>query len=903
MTDEPRDSQLPAVGAGVTDGSVTREGDALTPGAAAENLTAPQIPKAPGLPSMSAVEPTTGNDAQGRKLAPPPKPVARPASETPKAASAAVQGSRMIVVGEPTPPPPRGGAQAWTRPNSEAPGPRSNPPPSPDAPGRGSQPTLDLRSRLGIPRARMDSAPGSRPQAAPLPARPASTEGARKPELSPAPPLVEPVPVPMPPPVAPVAPAASSAEREPSSLPPPSDDAVELDVDPDTIPPPPVAAAVPPVAPARSPSSQAAARVESGPAPPPAPRRDGSVPSPSSGPRSDSARHDRGAISALSAPFPPSSHPAPRAGNSSPPGAALPAAAALAAPLPTNLGVAVAEAPASATSSGRFPAAAPSGVAVAAAAVSAARESDPLGIDIVVEAPATDIVAEAPAAVEPPPAVPEALATEPTQASATASPAPEAPKAAPANSVDAPTPTPDTPGRVKSEPARLRSGPPRPKASNPAFSANRSQGSRPSAGAPPDDADALAEGELPGPPRVPRFPLGATGASRSSPPPPRRHEPPVTASAIAVMRIVAVGAPAREVAPEVDEAAVERDESEPLAEVAARAPAREDELEEIAAEEVATLVTGVDSAAIPIDVDETISIPPPDIEPQPAPSPPSPRELDGVKPPPPPQRKPKTPSLPKPAPQTKRRQKPPWWEEVFAEDFVRAGGRLTDDQIRREVDFIEESLGVASGGVVLDLGCGPGHHAVELTSRGYGVVGYDLSLYQLALASDVAHERGQKLNFLQGDMREMAFDEMFDGIFCWNTTFGYFEEEKNVLVAERVFRALRPGGMFLIDVINRDFVAASSPCQVWYEGDSCVCMDDMNLDFITSRMLIKRSVILDDGRTREVPYSIRVYSLHELGKLLHDVGFRVTEASGHPTTPGVFFGEHSPRIIMLAQKP
>ncbi|HEY6561185.1 MAG TPA: methyltransferase domain-containing protein [Polyangiaceae bacterium] len=244
-----------------------------------------------------------------------------------------------------------------------------------------------------------------------------------------------------------------------------------------------------------------------------------------------------------------------------------------------------------------------------------------------------------------------------------------------------------------------------------------------------------------------------------------------------------------------------------------------------------------------------------------------------------------------------------WWEELFSEDFVRALSKLSDEQVGREVDFIEESLGVAAGGVVLDLGCGAGHHAVELASRGYGVVGYDLSLSQLALAADVAQERGQRINFLQGDMREMAFEEMFDGIFCWNTTFGYFEEEKNIAVAQRVFKALRPGGMFLLDVVNRDFVAQHQPSQVWYEGDSCVCMDDMSLDFITSRLRVKRSIILDDGRTRESVYSVRLYALHELGKILHDVGFRITEASGHPAMPGVFFGQCSPRIIILAQRP
>ncbi|MEB2313069.1 MAG: methyltransferase domain-containing protein [Sorangiineae bacterium] len=290
-----------------------------------------------------------------------------------------------------------------------------------------------------------------------------------------------------------------------------------------------------------------------------------------------------------------------------------------------------------------------------------------------------------------------------------------------------------------------------------------------------------------------------------------------------------------------------------------------------------------------------------------APSAGEPKRSAPAAPPPPPKRSARAQADDKPSPpslaDSRRPQRRPWWEEIFSEDFVRASYRIPDAVIAREVDFIEESLGVAPGGVVLDLGCGDGHHAVELASRGYGVVGYDLSLYQLALAADVAQDRGQKINFLQGDMREMAFEEMFDGIFCWNTTFGYFEEEKNFAVAQRVFKALKPGGMFLIDVVNRDFVAADQPNQLWYEGDACVCMDDMSVDFITSRLRVKRTLILDDGRSRECSYSVRLYALHELGKVLHDVGFRVTEASGSPMTPGVFFGNCSPRIIILAQRP
>ena len=58
--------------------------------------------------------------------------------------------------------------------------------------------------------------------------------------------------------------------------------------------------------------------------------------------------------------------------------------------------------------------------------------------------------------------------------------------------------------------------------------------------------------------------------------------------------------------------------------------------------------------------------------------------------------------------------------------------RLTDQQIAREVDFVEGRLGIERGGAVLDLGCGTGRHAIELARRGYEVVGFDLSLAMLA---------------------------------------------------------------------------------------------------------------------------------------------------------------------------
>jgi SAM-dependent methyltransferase len=467
------------------------------------------------------------------------------------------------------------------------------------------------------------------------------------------------------------------------------------------------------------------------------------------------------------------------------------------------------------------------------------------------------------------------------------------------------------PPRAGSEPPRAGSEPPRAGSEPPRPASDRAQAAAAAPSSPPErdsEPPRISEPPVSEPPAIPAVdaepdspaPIAAelTPASGQEPASlarrarmitipddqvPQQREGSDSRSAISAMRIINVGAATDDDIP----LEVVMESTEAASEEPSEARGKLDSAEELSDDDVAP-----DSEEATQKSDGAAARVPSDRAPAGKPPPPPRRPL-------PPARE-RQPTLTGIESEPKRR---PWWEEVFGEDYVRAASRLADKQIAHEVDFIERSLGVAPGGVVLDLGCGAGHHAVELASRGYGVVGYDLSLYQLALAADVAQEKGQKLNFLQGDMREMAFEEMFDGVYCWNTTFGYFEEEKNIMVAQRIFRALRPGGMFLLDVANRDFAAAQQPSQVWYEGDACVCMDDMSVDFITSRLRVKRNIILDDGRTRECTYSVRLYTLHELGKILHDVGFRIAEASGHPATPGVFFGTSSPRIIMLAQKP
>jgi SAM-dependent methyltransferase len=243
-----------------------------------------------------------------------------------------------------------------------------------------------------------------------------------------------------------------------------------------------------------------------------------------------------------------------------------------------------------------------------------------------------------------------------------------------------------------------------------------------------------------------------------------------------------------------------------------------------------------------------------------------------------------------------------WWETFFDDDYLRTVRPPTREQVVHQVEFIERRLGLRPGASLLDVGCGLGLQVLELNARGYVGVGLDLSLPMLTRASEEAQTRGVRVNFLHGDMREMVFEAAFDAVICMGTTFGYFDDETNRRVLERLYRALKPGGALMIDVVNRDHVLPSQPNLVWFEGEGCVCMEETEINFFTSRLHVKRTVIHDTGKQTDNEYAMRLYSLHELGQMLNAAGFRVVEVSGRDTVPGVFFGHESPNLIIVAQR-
>ncbi|MCU0236989.1 MAG: methyltransferase domain-containing protein, partial [Acidobacteria bacterium] len=218
----------------------------------------------------------------------------------------------------------------------------------------------------------------------------------------------------------------------------------------------------------------------------------------------------------------------------------------------------------------------------------------------------------------------------------------------------------------------------------------------------------------------------------------------------------------------------------------------------------------------------------------------------------------------------------PWYEELFADYAEKYDQEAFTQGTVGECDFIEAEIAGDKGARILDIGCGTGRHAIELTRRGYSVTGVDLSAAQLRRAGEKAAALGLALDLRRHDARELPFASEFHlAIMLCEGAFPLMEtDEMNFQILQGAARALRPGGKFIFTTLNglfplfhsvRDFFAAQ-------KQDGGAEYRNNTFDLMTFRDHNLTTFVDDRGKKRELSCNERYYVPSEITWLLKSLG-------------------------------
>ena len=235
------------------------------------------------------------------------------------------------------------------------------------------------------------------------------------------------------------------------------------------------------------------------------------------------------------------------------------------------------------------------------------------------------------------------------------------------------------------------------------------------------------------------------------------------------------------------------------------------------------------------------------------------------------------------------------WYELLFENY---GQKYDSENFTHgtvgECDFIEKEINFDKSLKILDVGCGTGRHAIELSKRGYHVTGIDLSESQLKRAKEKAKENNLVIDFQCHDARNLPFNSEFDvAIMLCEGGFSLMEtDEMNFEILKNVTKSLKPNAKLIFTTLSGLFPLYQSLDEFYAstaeEGNS-LCTNN-TFDFMTFR---EHSIVEfedDSGNKKTLECNERFYVPCEITWLLKSLGYKTIDIYGAKL--GEFSREH-----------
>lgn len=240
-----------------------------------------------------------------------------------------------------------------------------------------------------------------------------------------------------------------------------------------------------------------------------------------------------------------------------------------------------------------------------------------------------------------------------------------------------------------------------------------------------------------------------------------------------------------------------------------------------------------------------------------------------------------------------------WFESWFDSPYHALLYQHRDDvEAKKFIDKLFSFLQPAAAAKILDIACGDGRHAAYMSQFVQEVIGIDLSHNRIQRAME---HRKEGLHFYRHDMRRVFRSNYFDFAFNFFTSFGYFSQFRdNIIAAESFAKSLKPGGTLMIDYMNVHFVQQHLVAKETVRVDQIVF--DIERSIVEGRILKQIRFTDRGGDAQQYEESVAILDINDFDRIFAQTGLERIAVFGDYNLHH-FEPNSSPRLILLYKKP
>ena len=231
-----------------------------------------------------------------------------------------------------------------------------------------------------------------------------------------------------------------------------------------------------------------------------------------------------------------------------------------------------------------------------------------------------------------------------------------------------------------------------------------------------------------------------------------------------------------------------------------------------------------------------------------------------------------------------RRSTEPFWDdEHISKGMLEAHLNPDWDAASRPHSLINRSVEwlssvIPAGSKVLDIGCGPGLYTKRLSDRGYDVIGIDYSKRSIAYAKS----QDTKTEYIYQNYLELEYNAVFDAVTLIYCDYPALIPNERKTLLGKVYKALKPGGLFILDVNTNKYFAKKSNKTSWtlcenggyWSAEPYICLKSTYL-YENSTIAADQYVVITNSGIKEYLNWFTEYSIEKLREEISPFGFKV----------------------------